>query len=64
MIDTMTLPLTLAVAAGDLAVSVKTLYWHANIKKDLRTFKLGNLTVIDPTVWDRFKEDYHKEKNR
>ena len=60
MRDIMTLPITLAVAADDLGVSVKTLYWHINVKKDLQAFKLGSLTVIDPEVWAKFKADYVK----
>jgi hypothetical protein len=55
MKDIMTLPITLAVAADDLEVSVKTLYWHINIKKDLQAFKLGSLTVIDPEVWAKLR---------
>jgi predicted transcriptional regulator len=57
-------PMTLAVAAKDLKVSVKTLYWHINVKEDLRVDKLGNLYIIKPEEWARFKSEYLREKSR
>jgi hypothetical protein len=53
-------PLTLAEAAADLKVSVKTLYWHIHTKKDLRVTKLGNLYVIEPAEWAKFKASYER----
>jgi hypothetical protein len=57
-------PLTLAVAAKEIGVSIQALYWHVNVKKDLPAFRLGNLTVIDPRVWAKFKEGYEKGVRR
>jgi hypothetical protein len=53
-------PLTLAAAAEDLKVSVKTLYWHINVKKDLWVTKLGNLYVIEPAEWAKFRANYER----
>jgi peptide deformylase len=57
-------PLTLAVAAKEIGVSIQALYWHINIKKDLPASRLGNLTVINPEVWAKFKAGYEKGARR